>query len=78
MDKSALGWDHVEKVDKHESQIGTLLHVGSRVAPFSKGNLHDIYLTLFSTRYFIITFQIIHPALEESLEFKMIVKISLP
>ena len=22
MDKSSVGWDHVEKVDKHSSQIG--------------------------------------------------------
>lgn len=24
-DKSAVGWDHVEKVEKHESQKGKLL-----------------------------------------------------
>ena len=26
MDKSALGWEHVEKVEKHESQKGRTLH----------------------------------------------------
>jgi len=26
VDKSALGWDHVEKVDKHESQKGRYIN----------------------------------------------------
>ena len=26
VDKSAVGWDHVEKVEKHVSQKGNILH----------------------------------------------------
>ena len=26
-DKSALGWEHIEKVDKHESQKGNILNI---------------------------------------------------
>ena len=26
-DKSAAGWDHVEKVDKHDSQKGILIYI---------------------------------------------------
>ena len=28
-DKAALGWDHLEKVDKHESQKGSKLKLNS-------------------------------------------------
>lgn len=27
-DKSALGWDHIEKVEKHESQKGKFMLIG--------------------------------------------------
>ena len=30
VDKSAVGWEHHEKVDKHESQRGNAEHDGSR------------------------------------------------
>ena len=26
-DKSALGWEHIEKVDKHESQKGNIFNI---------------------------------------------------
>ena len=39
VDKSALGWEHVEKVGKHNSQQGRICHVLCRVSVLTHPHL---------------------------------------
>ena len=75
MDKSALGWEHVEKVEKHESQKGMTRHLD---APITYLNVNIfLFHRLFIIHYCCYSLQIINPGSEEVLGYKMIGKINL-
>ena len=44
MDKSALGWEHVEKVEKHESQKGRTRHFDT---PITYLNINDCFFMFY-------------------------------
>ena len=48
-DKSAVGWDHIEKVDKHESQKGMILFI---VFYYYISPLHSAYHIFATCVYF--------------------------
>ena len=50
-DKSAAGWDHIEKVDKHESQKGnSVLQFFCNISLHNQSN--DTFLIFFSDLFF--------------------------
>ena len=57
MDKSALGWEHVEKVEKHESQKGMTRHLDAPITYLNvniflvSSLIYNSLLLLFFTDY---------------------------